>query len=119
MRITMNKKEALKHRKKKSHKTEIVFWTLLFSFVFVALILVFALFGAKNLGEILGQSDYWLSLGVVDGLIMIGYLMMYRIDAQNVAIEENDLEDSEFLTAKSLRKNKEFTVTEWEKLSVA
>ena len=113
----MNKKEALKHRKKKSHKVQIIFWAMLFAFVFFAMALVFALFGTDLSGGILAQRDYWLSVGVVDGLIMIAYLMMYRIDAQNVAIAENDLEDSEFLTAKKLKKSKEFTVTEWSELN--
>ncbi len=39
---------------------------------------------------------------------------MYRIDAQNVSLNENDLEDTEWLTTKRLKKLKEFTVTTWE-----
>ena len=42
---------------------------------------------------------------------------MYRIDAQNVAMKENDLEDTEWLTTKKLRKLKEFTVTTWDKVA--
>lgn len=113
----MNKKDALKHKKKKSHKLQIVFWVLLCSAVSVATALAFACFGAESLGGILGQRDYWLSVGVVNGLIMIFYLMAYKVDAANVVAKENDLEDTEFLTAKNLKKSKEFTVTEWGKLS--
>lgn len=74
---------------------------------------LFTLAGAESVGEILNEREYWLSVGVVNGLILIGYLMMYRVDAQNIALDENDLEDTEWLTAKKLRKMKEFTVTDW------
>ena len=47
----------------------------------------------------------------------LGFLLMYRIDAQNVAMKENDLEDTEWLTTKKLRKLKEFTVTTWDKVA--
>ena len=117
----MNKKEALKHKKKKSHKLQIVFWVLLCSAVSVATALAFACFGAESLGGILGQRDYWLSVGVVNGLIMIFYLMMYKVDAANVVTKENDLEDTEFLTAKNLKKSNidadidtRYTAQDWE-----
>ena len=58
------------------------------------------------MSEILGKRNFWLLYGVVDGLIIIGYLMLYRIDAQNIALNENDLEDTEWLTAKKLKKMK-------------
>jgi type IV secretion system protein VirD4 len=38
---------------------------------------------------------------------------MYRIDAQNIAMIENDLEDTEWLTVKKLKKMKEFSVANW------
>ena len=50
-------------------------------------------------------------------MLLIGFLLMYRIDAQNVAMKENDLEDTEWLTTKKLRKLKEFTVTTWDKVA--
>ena len=53
--------------------------------------------GGKSIGEILSYKNYWLSVGVANGLILIGYLMMYRVDAQNIALNENDLEDTEVL----------------------
>jgi type IV secretion system protein VirD4 len=64
--------------------------------------------------EILGKRNFWLTGGVIDGLIVIAYLMMYRIDAQNIALNENDLEDTQWLTTKKLKKMNEFTVTSWE-----
>lgn len=72
---------------------------------------LFTLAGADSAKIILQKADYWLSVGVVSGLILILYLMMYRVDAQNVAMSENDLEDTNWLTAKNLKKLKEFTVT--------
>ena len=30
--------------------------------------------------------------------MLVAFLLMYRIDAQNVALNENDLEDTEWLT---------------------
>ena len=74
---------------------------------------LFAMSGAQSLGEIISQRNYWLSNGVVDGLIIIGFLLVYRIDAQNIALNENDLEDTEWLTTKKLKKMKEFHVTNW------
>lgn len=71
---------------------------------------LFSLAGAESL-DVIQERDYWLSVGVVNGLILILYLMMYRVDAQNIALNENDLEDTEWLTAKKLKKLKEFTVT--------
>lgn len=77
---------------------------------------LFTLAGAESIGAIFGQKTYWLSFGFVNGILVAGYLMMYRIDAQNIALNENDLEDTEWLTPKHLRKLKEFTVTNWNKV---
>lgn len=77
---------------------------------------LFTLAGAESVGAILGEKTYWLSFGFVNGILIAGYLMMYRIDAQNIALNENDLEDTEWLTPKHLRKLKEFTVTNWNKV---
>ena len=81
----MNRKEITKHKKKKSNKLGILFWGILVSFVAVLVLFLFSL-GGKSIGEILNMRDYWLSVGVANGLILIGYLMMYRVDAQNVAM---------------------------------
>lgn len=68
---------------------------MFFAFVAVLVLFLFTL-GGKGIGEILNMRDYWLSVGVASGLILIGYLMMYRVDAQNIALNENDLEDTEW-----------------------
>ena len=109
----MNREEAHKHKKRKSGKT------LLFTGLFVAVcVSVFIAFlfalGGADLEGIFGNGNYWLTVGVVNGLLLIAFLLMYRIDAQNVALNENDLEDTEWLTTKKLKKLKEFTVTTWE-----
>ena len=75
---------------------------------------LFAYFGYESIGSILGERNFWLIKGEVDGMIMVAYLLMYRVDAQNIAINENDLEDTEWLTVKKLKKMKEFTVTSWD-----
>ena len=99
----MNRKEGTKHRKRKSNKLKILFWAILFAFVSVLILYLFSL-GGKSIGEILSYKNYWLSVGVANGLILIGYLMMYRVDAQNIALDENDLEDTEWLSVKRLKK---------------
>ena len=104
------RKEALKHKKKKSRKLAVLLWFIIFAFIQVLIAYVYALSGANNITEILGKRNFWLLGGVVDGLIIIAYLMMYRIDAQNIALNENDLEDTEWLTTKKLKKMNEFTV---------
>ena len=109
----MNREEAHKHKKRKSGKT--LLFTGLFVAVCVSVLIafLFALGGADFEG-IFGNGNYWLTVGVVNGLLLIAFLLMYRIDAQNVALNENDLEDTEWLTTKRLKKLKEFTVTTWE-----
>ena len=109
----MNREEAHKHKKRKSGKT--LLFTGLFVAVCVSVLIafLFALGGADFEG-VFGNWNYWLTVGVVNGLLLIAFLLMYRIDAQNVALNENDLEDTEWLTTKRLKKLKEFTVTTWE-----
>ncbi len=107
------RKEALKHKKKKSRSLAILLWFIIFAFVGVLIAYIYALSGANSITEILGKRNFWLLGGVVNGLILIAYLMMYRIDAQNIALNENDLEDTEWLTTKKLKKMNEFTVTSW------
>lgn len=111
----MNRKNAVR-KQKKSRKWAIILWLIIFTFVAAFTMYLFTLFGAEGIGEILGERDYWLMNGVIDGLILIGYLFMYRVDAQNIAIKENDLEDTKWLTVKKLKKLKEFTVTDWTKV---
>ena len=106
-------KEALKHKKKKSRSLAVLLWFIIFAFVQVLVAYIYALSGANSITEILGKRNFWLLGGVVNGLILIAYLMMYRIDAQNIALNENDLEDTEWLTTKKLKKMNEFTVSTW------
>lgn len=109
----MNRKTALSHKKKKSRKLNALLWLITFAFVGVLIMFLFTLAGVDSIAEILGNSTYWYALGFVCGLLVVAYLMMYRIDAQNIAMNENDLEDTEWLTPKRLRNMKEFTVTTW------
>ncbi len=109
----MNREEAHKHKKRKSWKTWLIVGAFIAVFVSVLVAFLFAL-GGKDFGGIFGNKNYWLTVGVTNGLLLVGFLMMYRIDAQNIALKENDLEDTEWLTTKRLRKLKEFTVTNWD-----
>ena len=108
----MNRKDITRHKKRKKNKLQLLFWGILFAFVAVLVLFLFSL-GGKSIGEILSYKNYWLSVGVANGLILIGYLMMYRVDAQNIALDENDLEDTEWLSVKRLKKLKEFQVYDY------
>ena len=108
----MNRKDITRHKKRKKNKLKLLFWGILFAFVAVLVMYLFSL-GGKSIGEILSYKNYWLSVGVANGLILIGFLMMYRVDAQNIALNENDLEDTEWLSVKRLKKLKEFQVYDY------
>ena len=82
----MDREEAFKHKKKKPKSTLAAVWAFIFAVVAVVIALAFSL---------------------------LGFLFLYRVDAQNIAMKENDLEDTEWLTTKRLRRMKEFTVTTW------
>ncbi len=110
----MNRKTALQHQKKKSRNyLAVLLWAIIFALIGALISYLYAFAGAQSMTEILGKRNFWLANGVADGLIIIAYLMLYRIDAQNIALNENDLEDTEWLTAKKLKKLKEFNVTNW------
>lgn len=109
----MNRDEALKHRKKKSRSLNILLWLFVFSFMAVLILLLFTLVTNNKLSVTLHNQNYYLVVGVVCGLLIIGYLMMYRVDAQNIALNENDLEDTEWLTVKKLKKLREFEVANY------
>lgn len=111
----MNRKTAIK-QKKRSRKLNVLLWLWPFMFIGILVMYLFALAGAATLGEIVGDKTYWLTCGVIDGVLVVAYLMMYRVDAQNIALDENDLEDTTWLTPKRLKKLKEFTVTNWNKI---
>ena len=104
-----------RHRKTKSWKGGIGAGVFIAVCVSVLVAFLFALAGSDFAG-IFGNRNYWLTVGVVNGILLVAFLLMYRIDAQNVALHENDLEDTEWLTMKRLKKFKEFTVTTWEKM---
>ena len=112
----MNREEAHKHKKHKSSGRLFVGGIFVAVCVSVLIAFLFALGGA-GFEDIFLNKNYWLTVGVVNGMLLIGFLLMYRIDAQNVAMNENDLEDTEWLTTKKLRKLKEFTVTTWDKVA--
>lgn len=84
-------------------------------FVSVLILFLFSL-GGKGFAGILRGQEYWLCVGVANGLLLLVYLMMYRIDSQNIALNENDLEDTEWLTAKRMKRLREFTVADWDDL---
>ena len=111
----MNRTEAHKHRKRKSWKSWFIGGGFIAAFISVLIAFLFALAG-NDFGGIFGNSNYWLTVGVANGLLLVGFLMMYRIDAQNLALIENDLEDTEWLTTKKLKQMNEFTVTTWDKV---
>ena len=111
----MNREKAQRHRRRKSYRGMIVVGGFVAVCVSVVIAILFALFG-NSLGDIVSDRNYWLSVGVANGLLLVAFLLVYRIDAQNVALHENDLEDTEWLTTKRLKKLKEFTVTTWEKM---
>ena len=112
----MNREEAHKHKKRKSSGGLFVGGIFVAVCVSVLIAFLFALGGA-GFEDIFLNENYWLTVGVVNGMLLIGFLLMYRIDAQNVAMNENDLEDTEWLTTKKIRKLKEFTVTTWDKVA--
>lgn len=109
----MNRNEAHKHKKRKSWRVWFVAGAVIAFAVSILVAFLFALSG-NNFAEIFGNKNYWLSIGVANGLLLVGFLLIYRIDAQNVALNENDLEDTEWLTTRRLKKLKEFTVTTWD-----
>lgn len=112
----MNREEAHKHKKRKSSGGLFVGGIFVAVCVSVLIAFLFALGGA-GFEDIFLNENYWLTVGVVNGMLLIGFLLMYRIDAQNVAMNENYLEDTEWLTTKKIRKLKEFTVTTWDKVA--
>ena len=78
---------------------------------------IFVFLGYESVKLIWKSQDFWLLYGVIMGLIAIAYLLMYRIDAQNIALKENDLEDTTWLSRKKLKKMKEFSVINWKNMS--
>ena len=107
----MKEKQGRNTRRKNIRALSLAVWSIVFIFVGVAVMYLFTLAGAESIKGIVSERDYWLCNGVIDGLILIGYLFLYRVDAQNIALEENDLDDTDWLTKKEIKKSKEFTLT--------
>ena len=97
-----------RQRSKKSWKGGIGAGVFIAVCVSVLIAFLFALAG-RDFAGIFGNENYWLTVGVVNGALLVAFLLMYRIDAQTIALNENDLEDTEWLTTKKLKKLKEFT----------
>ena len=74
---------------------------------------LFSLGGAESLTRILKNGNYWRAVMVENGFIAVGYLLMTRVDAQKIALEENELEDTQWLTEKRLKKLREFSVFDY------
>ena len=106
----------IKNKKHKSYRLEFILWLLIFSFIAILVLLLFQLFNNSFILDVLKNKNYYLLVGVVFGVITIFYLLMYRIDAQNIALKENDLEDTEWLTSKKIRKLKEFKLLSFKDL---
>lgn len=106
------------NKKKKNHFRSgyILIWLIVFLAIGVLVMFLFTLAGADTIQEILSSEEYWLSIGVLDGMVIVAFLLMYRVDAQNIVLNENDLEDTAWLTVKKLRRMKEFTVASWKEI---
>lgn len=74
---------------------------------------LFSLGGAESLTRILKNGNYWRAVMVENGFIAVGYLLMTSVDAQKIALEENELEDTQWLTEKRLKKLREFSVFDY------
>ena len=74
---------------------------------------LFSLGGAESLIGILKNGNYWRAVMVENGFIAVGYLLMTSVDAQKIALEENELEDTQWLTEKRLKKLREFSVFDY------
>ena len=71
----MNRNEAHKHKKRKSWKTGIIIGAVIAVFVSALIALIFSLFGNDFIG-IFVNRNYWLTVGVVNGLLLVGFLML-------------------------------------------
>ena len=111
----MKRKEFIKNEKKLS-VPYIVLWTLIFSFVFVLLIYFFISKDDSQLLEVLKNKNLYMSFGVISGLIVIFYLLIHKVDAADIALEKNEMENSSFLTLKKMKKIDEFTVSKYSSL---
>lgn len=105
------KQEIYHEKKKRSWKKTIAFWIAAFFVIDVIVCVLFSVVGKASLGQVLHNKNFWLAIFAVDCLVLAGYLMIYKIDAQNVALKGNDLEDSSWMTQKEMKKLREFSVS--------
>ena len=105
------KQEIYHEKKQRSWKKTIAFWIAAFFVIDVIVCVLFSVVGKASLGAVLHNKNFWLAIFAVDCLVLAGYLMLYKIDAQNVALKGNDLEDSSWMTQKEMRKLREFSVS--------
>lgn len=103
----------MKQKKKKKLKGQLLFLGITSVFICILILYLYRLAGTQTIKEILQTQDYWLLVGFINGVILIWYLLMYKIDAQNIVMKENDLEDTEWLAIKKLKKLKEFEISDW------
>ena len=109
--MKQEKQEIYHERKKRSWKKTIAFWFAAFVVIDIIVCVLFSILGKASLGTVLSNKNFWLAVLAVDCLALAGYLMLYRIDAQNIALKENDLENSSWMTTKEMKKLKEFSVS--------
>ena len=105
------KQEIYHEKKKRSWKKTIAFWIAAFFILDIIVCVLFSVVGKASLGAVLHNKNFWLAILAADCLILAGYLMLYKIDAQNVALKGNDLEDSSWMTQKEMKKLREFSVS--------
>lgn len=103
----------MKQKKKKKLRGQLLFLGITSVFIYILILYLYRLAGTQTIKEILQTQDYWLLVGFINGVILIWYLLMYKIDAQNIVMKENDLEDTEWLAIKKLKKLKEFEISDW------
>ena len=70
-----------RHRKTKSWKGGIGAGAFIAVCVSVLIAFLFALGGADFAG-IFGNRNYWLTVGVVNGVLLVAFLLMYRMDTE-------------------------------------
>lgn len=67
--------------------------------------------------ELFSETNFWLTNGSLDLLLIFGLFSLYRIDAQNEAERAADMENSTWLTKKEMEKAREFTLVTWNDIS--
>ncbi|MCD8206198.1 MAG: type IV secretory system conjugative DNA transfer family protein [Clostridia bacterium] len=78
--------------------------------VFFVILFIFAACSEKSCSETLRGRNFWMTLLVAYGLLLIGFLMIYRVDAKHIVMGENDLEDASWMDTATMKKLDEFDV---------